>query len=103
MPLCAACGVENPDAARFCMSCAQPVEAPRGERRERRVVSVLFADLVGYTSRAERLDVEDVEGFVAPYHRLLGEEAERFEGVVAKFTGDGVMALFGVPAAHEDD
>ncbi|HET7740905.1 MAG TPA: AAA family ATPase, partial [Mycobacterium sp.] len=67
------------------------------------MVSVLFADLVGYTSRAETLDVEDVEGFLEPYHRLLGGEVERLGGVVAKFTGDGVMALFGVPAAHEDD
>ncbi len=67
------------------------------------MVSVLFADLVGYTTRSERLDVEDVEAFLAPYHDLLRAEVERTGGVVAKFTGDGVMALFGAPVAHEDD
>jgi class 3 adenylate cyclase len=67
------------------------------------VVSVLFADLAGFTSRSERLDVEDVEEFLAPYHGLLRVEVERTGGVVAKFTGDGVMALFGAPVAHEDD
>ena len=85
------------------MSCGRPFEPIQTERRERRVVSVLFADLVGYTSRAEALDVEDVEGFLEPYHRLLADEVERLGGVVAKFTGDGVMAVFGVPTAHEDD
>ena len=73
------------------------------ERRERRVVSVLFADLVGFTSRSERLDVEDVEGFLAPYQALLRGCVERTGGVVAKFTGDGVMAVFGGVVAHEDD
>jgi class 3 adenylate cyclase len=73
------------------------------ERRERRVVSVLFADLVGFTRRSESLDVEDVEGFLAPYQVLLGACVERTGGVVAKFTGDGVMAVFGAVVAHEDD
>jgi|tagenome__1003787_1003787.scaffolds.fasta_scaffold20981600_4 class 3 adenylate cyclase len=104
MPVCAQCGVENPDAARFCMACAAPLDAaPAAARRERRVVSVLFADLVGFTRRSESLDVEDIEGFLAPYQAFLGRCVERTGGTIAKFTGDGVMAVFGGLVAHEDD
>jgi class 3 adenylate cyclase len=77
--------------------------APSAERRERRIVSVLFADLVGFTSRSERLAVEDVKGFLAPYFDVLRSAVETTGGAVAKFTGDGVMALFGSSVAHEDD
>src|SRR5919206_2878431 len=72
-------------------------------RRERKVVSVLFADLVGFTPRAEALDPEDVEAILRPYHDRLRAELEGFGGTVEKFIGDAVMALFGAPAAHEDD
>jgi class 3 adenylate cyclase/tetratricopeptide (TPR) repeat protein len=72
-------------------------------RRERKVVTVLFADLVGFTARAEQLDPEDVEAILRPYHERLRRELERFGGTVEKFIGDAVMALFGAPVAHEDD
>src|SRR5919201_5031747 len=72
-------------------------------RRERKVVTVLFADLVGFTSRAEDLDPEDVLGLLAPYQTRLRAELERFGGTVEKFIGDAVMGLFGAPVAHEDD
>ena len=72
-------------------------------RRERKIVTVLFADLVGFTSRAESLDPEDVEAILGPYHERLRSELERFGGTVEKFIGDAVMALFGAPVAHEDD
>jgi class 3 adenylate cyclase/tetratricopeptide (TPR) repeat protein len=71
--------------------------------RERKVVTVLFADLVGFTARAEALDPEDVEAILRPYHERLRSELERFGGTVEKFIGDAVMALFGAPTAHEDD
>ena len=103
MAACASCGTQNPDGFRLCGMCGAPLGAPVEARRQRRVVSVLFADLVGYTSRSERLDVEDVEAFLAPYHRRLREEVERTGGVITKFVGDGMMALFGAPVAHEDD
>src|SRR5256884_1345170 len=74
-----------------------------GVRRERKVVTVLFADLVGFTARAEELDPEDVEAILRPYHERLRHELERFGGTVEKFIGDAVMALFGAPVTHEDD
>ncbi|MGZ4318362.1 MAG: AAA family ATPase [Gaiellaceae bacterium] len=72
-------------------------------QRERKVVTVLFADLVGFTSRAESLDPEDVDAILRPYHDRLRSELERHGGTVEKFIGDAVMALFGAPTAHEDD
>jgi class 3 adenylate cyclase len=103
MPVCGRCGEGNPARARFCLACGAPVAPapPRGD--ERKVVSVLFCDLVGFTSRAERLDVEDVRGVLRPYYARLRRELERFGGTVEKFIGDAVMALFGAPVAHEDD
>ncbi len=102
MPVCAACGQDNPEIARFCLSCGAPL-AEREVRQERKVVSVLFADLVGFTGRAEALDPEDVGAMLDAYHSRLKHELERFGGTVEKFIGDAVMALFGAPIAHEDD
>jgi class 3 adenylate cyclase/tetratricopeptide (TPR) repeat protein len=100
---CPACGQENPDIARFCMACTTPLAEPAPRQEERKVVTVLFADLVGFTSRSEAMDVEDVRGTLQPYHQLLRKELERYGGTVEKFIGDAVMALFGAPVAHEDD
>ena len=72
-------------------------------RRERKVVTVVFCDLVGFTARAESMDPEDVEALLRPYHLRVREELERHGGTVEKFIGDAVMALFGAPSAHEDD
>ena len=102
MVRCERCGKENPDDARFCSNCAAPLAA-RPAREERKVVTVLFADLVGFTSRSERLDPEDVRALLSPYYARLRHELERHGGTVEKFIGDAVMALFGAPVAHEDD
>src|SRR5688572_5587923 len=84
--------------------CGAPlVAAAVAAREERKVVTVLFADLVGFTSRSEQLDPEDVRAMLAPYWQRLRDELERFEGTVEKFIGDAVVALFGAPVAHEDD
>jgi class 3 adenylate cyclase len=99
---CPQCGQENPQGARFCFNCGTELQKA-GSREERKVVSVLFADLVGFTSRAEQLDPEDVRAILEPYHARLREELERRGGTVEKFIGDAVMALFGAPTAHEDD
>jgi class 3 adenylate cyclase/tetratricopeptide (TPR) repeat protein len=102
MPACPRCGRENADDARFCSGCGASL-APETRREERKIVSVLFADLVGFTGRAEQLDPEDVRALLAPYHARLREELERYGGTVEKFIGDAVMALFGAPVVHEDD
>jgi class 3 adenylate cyclase/tetratricopeptide (TPR) repeat protein len=104
MLTCPTCGHENADGARFCSSCGTRLEqAADPAREERKVVTVLFADLVGFTSRAEQLDPEDVRAVLEPYHARLRTELERRGGTVEKFIGDAVMALFGAPTAHEDD
>ena len=72
-------------------------------RQERKVVSVVFCDLVGFTSQAESMDPEDVAAILRPYHERVRSELERYGGTVEKFIGDAVMALFGAPLAHEDD
>ena len=101
---CPRCGAENPSGFRFCGSCGASLaeEQPTG-REERKIVTVLFADLVGFTSQSESLDPEDVRELLGGYHRLLRTELERHGGTVEKFIGDAVMALFGAPTAHEDD
>ena len=72
-------------------------------RQERKVVTVVFCDLVGFTSQAETMDPEDVAAILRPYHERVRSELERYGGTVEKFIGDAVMALFGAPVAHEDD
>jgi predicted ATPase/class 3 adenylate cyclase len=103
MRVCPECGRENGDDARFCSACGTSLEASQEQREERKVVSVLFADLVGFTSRAERLDPEDVRATLSPYYAQLRGELERHGGTVEKFIGDAVMAVFGAPVTHEDD
>jgi class 3 adenylate cyclase/tetratricopeptide (TPR) repeat protein len=104
MIVCPQCGKENRDEARFCDSCgATLAREETSVREERKVVTVLFADLVGFTARAEAMDPEDVRAVLAPYHARLRTELESYGGTVEKFIGDAVMALFGAPASHEDD
>src|SRR6266508_3034157 len=78
-------------------------EVPPSGGEERKVVSVLCVDLVGFTARSDRADPEDVRSTLRVYHDLLKREIERFGGTVEKFIGDAVMAVFGAPVAHEDD
>jgi len=103
MLTCSVCGQENPDGARFCLACGAALVAAEPRREERKIVTVLFADLVGFTSQAEQLDPEDVRAVLAPYWERLRRELERFGGTVEKFIGDAVMALFGAPVSREDD
>ncbi len=103
MPTCRACGQENPEVARFCLACGAPLAEEAPHREERRIVSVVFVDLVGFTSRSEQLDPEDVRAILTPYHGTVRDELESFGGIVEKFVGDAVMAVFGAPTAHGDD
>jgi class 3 adenylate cyclase len=102
--ICPSCGQENPPIAKFCLACAQPLPArSHGLAEERKVVTVLFADLVGFTARAEELDPEDVRAILTPYFAQVRSEIEAFGGTVEKFIGDAVMAVFGAPVSHGDD
>src|SRR5881227_627547 len=102
MLVCPVCATENPEVARFCLACGAALTTEPA-REERKIVTVLFADLVGFTSRAEQLDPEDVRAVLAPYWERLRSELEKRGGTVEKFIGDAVMALFGAPVAHDDD
>src|SRR5215218_2007840 len=104
MPRCAVCGQDNPGGFRFCGACGAPLTAPSTvPAEERRLVTVLFCDLVGFTARSDRADPEDVGALLRPYHVRQRAEIERLGGTLDKFIGDGVMAVFGAPVAHEDD
>src|SRR5258708_6852175 len=119
---CAECGADAPPQARFCMSCGAPLDVPAAAApkaaaaapeparatptatpEERRRVTVLFADLSGYTAVSERMDPESVKSLLDRSLHRLGEEVTRFGGRVDKYIGDNVMAIFGAPVAHEDD
>ncbi len=103
MITCPNCGRESVDDAVFCAKCGATLAGAAEAREERKVVSIVFADLVGSTARAERLDPEDVRAMLASYHARLRAELERFGGTVEKFIGDAVVAVFGAPVVHEDD
>src|SRR6478672_10492798 len=112
---CPQCSTSYDPGQKFCMECgtsltAAPAPAParRGVQNsalpeERRWVTVLFADISGYTAMAERMDAELVKSMIDRCLRRMGNEVERFGGTVDKYIGDNVMAIFGAPVAHEDD
>ena len=99
---CPVCGAANPAGFRFCGQCGTRLGAPV-EVEERKVVTVLFADLIASTELASRLDPEDLRRVLRPFFEAMVEEIERFGGTVEKFIGDAIVAVFGVPVAHEDD
>ena len=105
MATCPSCGKELPGEFPFCPFCGASLsEQPAPSlHEERKVVTVLFCDLVGFTAASEAADPEDVRSRIRPYHARLRQEIERYSGTVEKFIGDAVMAVFGAPVAHEDD
>lgn len=107
-PTCPSCRANVPVGARFCPSCgssleSQPTPQQQHGTEERKIISALFADLVGFTAHTEQADPEDVRARLTIYHRHIREDVERFGGRIEKLMGDGAFAVFGVPTAHEDD
>jgi class 3 adenylate cyclase len=97
------CGAALPDGARFCPACGSPFGEQIGPGEERKVVTILFADVTGSTQLGERLDPERLREVMASYFSAMRGEIEAEGGTVEKFIGDAIMAAFGVPTAHEDD
>src|SRR2546429_9918213 len=103
MQVCPACGQENPERSRFCGMCGAalaPVAAPA--REGRKVVTILFTDLVGSNARAEGLDPEDVSATLSAYYAQLRAELERHGGTVENVIGDPAVAVFRAPIPHAD-
>src|SRR5437588_344416 len=97
---CPSCGAEVPAGARFCPTCGSPLHLAGDERR---VVTVLFADIVGFTALSETSDPEHVKNLVDRTFARLAEDVRAFGGTLDKIVGDALVALFGAPVAHEDD
>jgi class 3 adenylate cyclase/tetratricopeptide (TPR) repeat protein len=103
MIVCARCGNKNPDRAKFCQECGAPLSPPVATAEERKLVTVLFADVAGSTRLGEMLDAEALKDVMNRFFAAMRAEIEAEGGTVEKFIGDAVMAAFGVPVAHEDD
>jgi len=125
--VCPNCGTANPPTAKFCIECGtallplatserphqstqpsgdgqtQPLPEILTPREERRVVTIMFADITGSTPLADRLDPEDMRAILIGYFNLMTEQIRKHDGTVEKYIGDAVMAVFGAPIAHEDD
>src|SRR4029079_18821130 len=103
MITCPSCGEENPERAKFCLNCATPLGVENEARPELKFATALFADLVGSTTLAEQEDPEVVQSVVGRSFDRLSVEIDGYGGLLEKFMGDAVLAVFGVPQAHEDD
>jgi class 3 adenylate cyclase/tetratricopeptide (TPR) repeat protein len=99
---CAKCGRESPDDFAFCPACSAPLTPP-ARQEVRKTVTVVFCDVTGSTAMGERLDPESLRRVMSRYFAEMRAALERHGGTVEKFIGDAVMAVFGVPAVHEDD
>ncbi len=100
---CQACGQENPEGFRFCGACGAELAPPPPRRDVRKTVTVVFCDVTGSTALGERLDPEAMRRTIGRYFEEIRLVVERHGGTVEKFIGDAVMAVFGIPVAHEDD
>jgi class 3 adenylate cyclase/tetratricopeptide (TPR) repeat protein len=100
---CASCRRESPEGFEFCPACGAPLAPSTSAREVRKTVTVLFCDLTGSTALGETLDPERLRALLARYFERMKAIVERHGGSVEKFIGDAVMAVFGVPALHEDD
>ena len=98
--ICPTCGLAIPAGTQFCASCGTPVS---GTAEERRLVTVLFADVTGPTELGEQLDAERVRATLQRYFGAMSAVISAWNGTVEKYIGDAIMAVFGIPTAHQDD
>src|SRR5262245_230191 len=103
MPFCGQCGTENPDVAKFCLACGSPLAAAPPPQEVRKIVTIVFSDLKGSTAMGEKLDSESLREVMTQYFDSMRAELEKHGGVIEKFIGDAIMAVFGLPKLHEDD
>jgi class 3 adenylate cyclase len=103
MAVCQSCGHTAEAAFRFCQDCGAPAAQAPDRREERKTVTVVFCDVAGSTELGESPDAEALRGLLARYFERMRLIVEAHSGTVEKFIGDAVMAVFGVPAVHEDD
>src|SRR5438093_6375702 len=103
MLVCPNCGAENREGAKFCDSCGAALAEVAPAREVRKTVTVLFCDVTGSTALGEKIDPESLRQVMSRYFETAKTIVERHGGTVEKFIGDAVMAVFGVPAVHEDD
>ncbi|HEX8711980.1 MAG TPA: adenylate/guanylate cyclase domain-containing protein [Terracidiphilus sp.] len=101
--LCPDCGQRNAREAKECAGCGRVLQAAQAPAAERRHLTVFFADIAGSTALSEKLDPEDLRELYAKYQAVCTQAVQRYEGHLAQFLGDGILAYFGYPAAHEDD
>src|SRR5690349_2618062 len=106
---CPQCGEANPERAKFCLECGTPLKAdqpatpPTASRESRRTVTVVFADMVGFTTLGERLDQESLRRVMDRFYAEMRQAIEGQAGTLAKFIGDAVLAVWGTPEVREDD
>jgi class 3 adenylate cyclase/tetratricopeptide (TPR) repeat protein len=103
MPFCSQCGTDNPDVAKFCFACGSPLISAPPPQEFRKTVTIVFSDLKGSTAMGEKLDSESLREVMTRYFDAMRAELEQHGGVVEKFIGDAIMAVFGLPKLHEDD
>jgi class 3 adenylate cyclase/tetratricopeptide (TPR) repeat protein len=103
VPFCSQCGTDNPDVAKFCFACGSPLVTAPPPQEVRKIVTIVFSDLKGSTAMGEKLDSESLREVMTRYFDAMSAELERHGGVVEKFIGDAIMAVFGLPTVHEDD
>ena len=103
MTKCQACGHENPETIKFCGECAAPLTDGKQSREVRKTVTIVFCDIAGSTSIGEALDPESLRHAMERFFDPMRTAIERHGGIVEKFIGDAVMAVFGMPQVHEDD
>jgi class 3 adenylate cyclase len=100
---CPSCGEENPERAKFCLECGAALTEAVTPEPFRKTVTIVFSDVVGSTALGERFDPETLSDLLTEYFDAVRPVVERHGGTVAKFIGDAVMAVFGIPQVHEDD